>query len=307
MRSQRIVRGLVGILAFLFVPSCARTSRNPERPAAQTVPQQAPAARTVPQPELPKTKAVDLGGGVKLEMVLIPAGKFTMGSPKDEVGRQNDEVQHEVIFSQPFYLGKYEVTQEQYAAVTGKNPSGFSEKRLGKGAGAGKDTLRLPVENVSWDDTWPFYKKLNEQQPQQGWQFGLPTEAQWEYACRAGTTTPFHFGKELNGRVANCNGSEPYGTNVEGPYLAHTCRVGSYEANAWGLYDMHGNVSEWCLDWYIPYMSRGWVGVSDKVIRGGGWNAPSGRCRAAGRSFGKPDNKNRHLGFRLALAPSDSK
>ena len=307
MRLQHIVHGSVGLLAFLCISSCARTSRNPEKPAAQTVPQQQPAPQTRPQPELPKSKAVDLGGGVKLEMVLIPAGKFMMGSPKDEVGRQNDEVQHEVIFSQPFYLGKYEVTQEQYEAVTGKNPSGFSAKRFGKEAVAGTDTRRFPVENVSWDDTWPFYKKLNEQQPQQGWQFGLPTEAQWEYACRAGTTTPFHFGKELNGRVANCNGSEPYGTNVEGPYLAHTCRVGSYEANAWGLYDMHGNVSEWCQDWYIPYMSRGWVGVSDRVIRGGSWNAPSGRCRAAGRSFGKPDNKNRHLGFRLALVPSDSK
>ena len=217
MRLQHLVHCSVGLLAFLFVCSCARTSRKPEKPAAQTAPQQAAAAETAPQQELPKTKAVDLGGGVKLEMVLIPAGKFLMGSPKEEEGRQNDEVQHEVVFSQPFYLGKYEVTQEQYAAVTGKNPSAFSAKRLGKGAVADKDTLRLPVENVSWDDTWPFYKKLNEQQPQQGWQFGLPTEAQWEYACRAGTTTPFHFGKELNGRQANCNGKVPYGTNVEGP------------------------------------------------------------------------------------------
>jgi formylglycine-generating enzyme required for sulfatase activity len=308
VRWQHIVLGLVGLLALLFVPSCARTSRNPETPAAQTVPRQELAKKTVPQQELPKTKAVDLGGGVKLEMVLIPAGKFMMGSPKDEVGRQNDEVQHEVIFSQPFYLGKYEVTQEEYEAVTGKNPSAFSAKRLGKGAVAGQDTRRLPVENVSWDDTWPFYKKLNEQQPQPGWQFGLPTEAQWEYACRAGTTTPFHFGKELNGRVANCNGSEPYGTNVEGPNLAHTCRVGSYEANAWGLYDMHGNVSEWCQDWYTPYLNTGWRLVSDRVIRGGGWNADSGRCRAADRSFGAPtSNRNRHLGFRLALVPSDSK
>jgi len=306
MRLPRIVRGLVGLLAFLFVPSCAPTSRNPETPAARSVPQQEPAPQTVPQQELPKTKAVDLGGGVKLEMVCIPAGKFLMGSPKDEVGRQNDEVQHEVIFSQPFYLGKYEVTQEQYEAVTGKNPSAFSAKRW-KEAVAGKDTRRFPVENVSWDDTWPFYKKLNEQQPQQGWRFDLPTEAQWEYACRAGTTTTFHFGKELNGREANCNGNVPYGTNVEGPYLEHTCGVGSYAANAWGLYDMHGNVSEWCQDWYTPYSLTGWRLVSDRVIRGGGWNGYAGRCRAADRSFGKPDNKNRHLGFRLALVPSDSK
>jgi formylglycine-generating enzyme required for sulfatase activity len=268
LQLQHIVCGLVGLLAFLFVPSCARTSRNPETPSAQSgvkpapqaVPQQELPKKTVPQQELPKTRAVDLGGGVKLETVLIPAGKFMMGSPKDEVGRQNDEVQHEVIFSQPFYLGKYEVTQEQYEAVTGKNPSAFSAKRSSKEAG--QDARRFPVESVSWDDT-----------------------------CRK----------------ANCNGNVPYGTNVEGPYLEHTCRVGSYQANAWGLYDMHGNVSEWCQDWYTPYSNTGWRLVSDRVIRGGGWNGYAGRCRAADRSFGKPDNKNRHLGFRLALVASDSK
>jgi eukaryotic-like serine/threonine-protein kinase len=309
MRSPHIVCGLVGLLALLFVPSCAPTSRSPQKPAAQTVTQQEkPAPQAVLKPELPKTKIVDLGGGVKLEMVLIPAGKFMMGSPEDEEGRQKNEVQHEVMISQSFYLGKYEVTQEQYEAVIGKNPSAFSP-RFWKQAVEGTDTRRFPVENVSWDEARACCRKLNQQQPQQqGWYFDLPTEAQWEYACRAGTTTPFHFGKELNGREANCNGNVPYGTNVKGPYLERPCRVGSYGPNAWGLYDMHGNVAEWCRDWYGPYSITGWHLVSDRVIRGGGWSGYAGRCRAAGRSLGKPEsNRNRHLGFRLAFVPPDSK
>ena len=145
----------------------------------------------------PKPVTVDLGGDVIMEFVLIPKGKFMMGSPKDEKDRENDEMQHEVEITKPFYLAKYPVTQEQYQAITGKNPSWFCKD--GKEDGVKDlDTKQFPVETVSWDDAQTFCKKLGENDKQKR-QFRLPTEAEWEYACRAGTTTPFSFGAELNG------------------------------------------------------------------------------------------------------------
>ena len=245
--------------------------------------------------DLPKTRTFDLGNGVNMEMVLIPAGTFMMGSPESEAERSDDETQHQVTISKPYYLGKYPVTQAQWQQVMGNNPSHFKGDKL------------LPVENVSWDDTQAFCRKLKEitQAP-----FGIPTEAQWEYACRAGTNTPFHFGSELNGRQANCDGTVPYGTDSEGPYLKKTTPVGKYQANAWGLYDMHGNVWEWCSDWHGDYPTGsvtdpiGPATGSYRVFRGGCWYDAAVNCRSAFRNGRDPSNRYRDLGFRVALSSS---
>ena len=254
--------------------------------------------------ELPKTRTFDLGNGVNLEMVLIPAGTFMMGSPESEARRYSNETQHQVTISKPFYLGKYLVTQAQWQQVMGNNPSHFKGDKL------------LPVENVSWDDTQAFCLKLKEitQSP-----FGIPTEAQWEYACRAGTTTPFHFGSKLNGRQANCDGNYPYpdievwfGITInKGPKFDKTTPVVKYPANAWGLYDMHGNVWQWCSDWYGDYPSgsvadpNGPATGEYRVFRGGCWIAEAYGCRSAYRGRGWMGATGWYfiglLGFRVAL------
>ena len=153
-----------------------------------------------------------------------------MGSPPGESGRFDDETQHRVTLTEGFWMAKTEVTQKQWKSVMGNNPSHFQGDNL-------------PVECVSWDDCVEFCRKA-------GHGLQLPTEAQWEYACRAGSETPYFWGNALNGDRANCNGNYPCGTTVKGPYKEKTTPVGSYQANAWGLYDMHGNVREWCADWY---------------------------------------------------------
>ncbi|MBR4125252.1 MAG: formylglycine-generating enzyme family protein [Victivallales bacterium] len=238
----------------------------------------------------------------------IPAGSFRMGSPASEPKRDDDERKHMVCLTQAFFLGIFPCTQRQYELVCGSNPSKF----------AGED---CPVEEVSYDDLrgtqkgsqWPsgvevdaesFFGRL---QAKTGLAFDLPTEAQWEYACRAGTTTAFHFGNTLNGGKANCDGRFPYGTSVDGPYLAKTCRVGNYAPNAWGLYDMHGNVDEWCLDWWDAYpkaATRNPVGAtsgSGRVYRGGCWSYYAQCCRSACRADHDPSYRNRYGGFRVAL------
>ncbi len=177
-----------------------------------------------------KVEVIDLGKDVKLEMVLIPAGKFIMGAPKNEESWTDGETQHFVTITKPYYMGKYEVTQEQYEAVMGKNPS---EE---KGA-------KLPVTDVSWVDCQECIKKLNTYT---AGGFRLPTEAEWEYACRAGTKTPYSFGSKITPKDANYAGSK-----IEKPV-----EVGSYKSNAFGLYDMHGNVDEWCEDFRAPYPAK---------------------------------------------------
>ncbi|MBM3914324.1 MAG: formylglycine-generating enzyme family protein, partial [Sphingomonadales bacterium] len=240
---------------------------------------------------LPPTYEIHFGDGLKLELVLIPAGTFMMGSPKTEQDRGSNEILHQVTISNPFYMGKYQVTQKEWQTVMGNNPSHF------KGA-------RLPVEQVSWDDAMAFCAKVKQQT---GQAIRLPTEAEWEYACRAGTTTPFHFGKELNGTQANCDGNSPYGTTTKGPYLGKTSAVGSYPSNAWGLHDMHGNVWEWCSDWYGEYPDirttdpQGPQKGDVRVLRGGSWYGFPVRCRASYRSRGNPGNRLSYYGFRVIL------
>lgn len=249
--------------------------------------------------QAPAEKPGKLKNSIGMEFASIPAGKFLMGSPATEKERYPDETQHEVTLTQGFRMGVHEVTQAQYEQVMGKNPS-FS-----KGA-------TLPVEQVSYDDALAFCKKLSDLPAEKaaGRKYRLPTEAEWEYCCRAGTSTPFHFGNELNGTQANCDGTTPYGTTQNGPFLRKTTPVGSYPPNAWGLYDMHGNVWEWCQDWYGDYPKqsvtdpRGPEVGSGCVLRGCGWGMVAADCRSASRGRNDPSYRGHWNGFRLALSSS---
>jgi formylglycine-generating enzyme required for sulfatase activity/serine/threonine protein kinase len=250
---------------------------------------------------------VDLGGGVALDLVLIPPGAFVMGSPADEKEHSRGEAAHPVTITKPFYMGKFPVTQEQYAQITGGNPSWFSKGGGGKAAVAGLDTRPFPVEQVSWADATAFCAKLAEWT---GRKARLPSEAEWEYACRAGTTTPFHFGPACNGTQANGNGNFPYGTAQKGPYLERASPVGAYPPNAWGLFDMHGNVWQWCRDWYEYDLAD--LGAVDpvraergsqaaRVLRGGSWYDQPGSGRAAYRGGFAPAGRRNDTGFRVVF------
>jgi formylglycine-generating enzyme required for sulfatase activity len=226
-----------------------------------------------------------LSSSVSAQFCLIPSGSFTIGSSSSEAGRSSDEEQVEVTLSHLFWLAKTEVTQAQWEAVMGSNPSQF------KGA-------NLPVENVSWDDAQSFIAKLNDKQIlPQGWKFALPTEAQWEYACRAGEKGPYSGGS-LD-EVGWYDGNSGSKTN----------EVSQKKPNAWGLHDMHGNVYEWCADWYSDTLKGGVdpTGLSSgdfRVGRGGSWSYDASFCRAATRSGSYPGNRFSNLGFRPALVPS---
>ena len=227
----------------------------------------------------------DLGKGVKLDLVLIPAGKFVMGSPTSEKGRDDDEKQHEVTLTKPFYIGKYEVTQEQWESVMGNNPSSRA-----KGD-------KLPVTDVSWEDCQEFIKKLNAN-TKGGYR--LPTESEWEYSCRAGTTTAYSFWGKIT----------PKDANYEDSNIGKPLAVGSYMPNAFGLYDMHGNVFEWCEDWYADYPAgavtdpRGPATGNACVLRGGSFVYKDSVARSSNRSnYVSPTDRFYNFGFRLARTP----
>jgi len=256
------------------------------------------------------------------EFAWIPAGRFIMGSPETEPGRDPSEVPHPVTLS-GFWLARWPVTQEAWLQVMPGNPSAF------RGSG------RLPVEGITWYDAIAYCNLRSQQEglqssyrfegegtdPRrwpQGWKqhrhdriscdwnasgYRLPTEAEWEYACRAGTTTATFFGPVLTSRSANFNGNEPYGTTETGPNLKGTAPVGSYPPNAWGLYDMHGNISQWCWDWYGDYSSTPQVDPRGpkapglrRVHRGGSWFSHGVDLRAAARFSDTPH-------FRLDMLP----
>ncbi len=248
--------------------------------------------------QAPAEKPGKLKNSIGIEFANIPAGKFLMGTPATEKERNPDETQHEVTLTQGFRMGVHEVTQAQYEQVMGQNPSFF------------KDSM-LPVEQVSYNDALEFCQKLSDLPAEKaaGRKYRLPTEAEWEYCSRAGTSTPFHFGQELNGTQANCNGEVPYGTTQKGAYVGKTTPVGSYPPNAWGLYDMHGNVWEWCQDREGEYPKqsvtdpRGSKVGSNCVTRGGGWYLEAANCRSAYR-WNVPSIRNYGFGFRLALSSS---
>ena len=251
---------------------------------------------------VPAAQPNEITNSIGMKLALIPAGKFIMGSPKDEKDRWYDEEQHEVSITKPFYLGVYVVTQAEYEKVMGNNPSYFSPKGGGKDKVKDMDTGQFPVETVSWDDAVAFCKKLSElpEEKKAGRVYRLPTEAEWEYACRAGTKTAFHYGNSLSSKQANFNGNLPYGGADKGPYLERTAKVGSYAANAFGLYDMHGNVWEWCQDWYDENYYKnspredppGPTQASYRVVRGGCWIAHGGYCRSANRNGFEPGFRN---------------
>ncbi|MGH7945782.1 MAG: formylglycine-generating enzyme family protein [Opitutaceae bacterium] len=233
-------------------------------------------AASVPGPT--KTESIDLGGGVTIELVLIQPGTFMMGSDKEKPI-------HQVTLTQPFYLGKFEVTQEQWQSVMGSNPSLF------KGP-------KLPVANVSWDDCQNFLTKLQEKT---GRKFTLPTEAQWEYACRAGTTTDYSFGDAESGLAEH----GWYSGNSAPP---KTHPVGEKKPNPWGLYDMHGNAWEWCADRYGKYSGgamtdpAGAASGATRVYRGGSWSHVAPFCGSADRDGNLPGFRFLYLGLRVALS-----
>jgi formylglycine-generating enzyme required for sulfatase activity len=206
-----------------------------------------------------------------------------MGSPASEKDRRDNENQHEVTLTKPFYMGKYEVTQEQWESVMGNNPSY-------------RKTAKYPVTNVSWEDCQEFIKKLNEK-TKGGYR--LPTESEWEYACRAGTTTAYSFGDKITPKDANYRDSEPL----------KAVAVGSYKPNAFGLYDMHGNVWEWCEDWKADYPNgavtdpNGPANGRGRVLRGGSFGVKGWNARSSVRDGFMPTYRNLLIGFRLARTP----
>jgi len=225
----------------------------------------------------------DLGKDVKLEMVLIPSGTFMMGSPESEKERFDNEKQHEVTLTKPFYMGKYAVTQEQWEAVMGNNPS------RDKGP-------KLPVTEVSWEDCQEFIKKLNEKT---NGGYRLPTEVEWEYACRAGTTTAYSFGANITPKDANYFDSK----------IGNLVAVGNYQPNAFGLYDMHGNVWEWCEDWSGVYQAgsvtdpKGPATGELRVLRGGSFARDESEARSSNRYDIAPFGRYGDNGSRLARTP----
>jgi len=234
-----------------------------------------------------KAETYDLGGGVKLEMILIRPGSFMMGSDK---GYSDEKPVHKVKITKPFYMGKFEVTQAQYQAVMGSNPSSF------------KGEVNLPVETVNWNDCQEFLKKLNEKIP--GKDFRLPTEAEWEFACRAGSITEYCFGDSENNL-----GEYAWFASNSGQ---KTHPVGGKKPNAWGLYDMHGNVWEWCNDYFgdkyyesIPAEDpKGADSGALRILRGGSWYFDPRICRSALRFRYDPPGCHVNFGFRVLCSSS---
>ena len=267
----------------------------------------------------PPPPAAVVTNAIGMKLARIPAGRFQMGSPPAEPERDTDELQHPVRISRPFYLGVYEVTQEQYQRLKPENPSHFNASR---GGGPGH-----PVDQVMWQEAVAFCQALSKLPEEQaaGRRYRLPTEAEWEYACRAGTPAAFHFGAALSSRQANFDGRFPYGGAPKGPFLGRPAAAGSYPANAFGLYDMHGNVQEWCADWYDPDYYRRSPEADPKgppqgvlrtgyafdstdpgdtgfylVVRGGSWLDEARGCRSAYRFRSMPHTRYRLAGFRVA-------
>ena len=247
---------------------------------------------------------------IGMKLARIPAGTFMMGSPRSETERDDKEERHEVTITKPFYIGVYEVTQGQYHAVTGNNRAVF------------KDSKENPIENVDWIEVKAFCERLSsrDEEKDAGRRYRLPTEAEREYACRGSTTTAFNVGESLSSHQANFNGNYPAGQGEKGPYLRKTSKVGSYEPNAFGLYDMHGNVAEWCIDWFDPeyyfdspdedplgpplgvvptkFTNNGKENFF-VVVRGGSWVDDGRACRSAYRFRTMPKTQYRLNGFRV--------
>jgi formylglycine-generating enzyme required for sulfatase activity len=241
-------------------------------------------------------------GPLGMKFVSLPKGTFYMGWNGEKGSAKKTEIKED------FEIAIHTVTQGQWQEVMGKNPSYFSRDGAGKEKVEDikdEDLKHFPVETVSWDDAQEFIKTLNEKEKGRGYLYRLPSEAEWEYACRGGATSEeecsyhFYFEKptnDLSSTQANFNGNEPFGKGEKGPYLGRTTKVGSYAPNKLGLYDMHGNVWQWCED---PYDER----ASLRMHWGGSWSFGAGTCRAAHRVWDTPDDRHYRLGFRLARVP----
>ncbi|WP_019509103.1 bifunctional serine/threonine-protein kinase/formylglycine-generating enzyme family protein [Pleurocapsa sp. PCC 7319] len=243
---------------------------------------------------------LDLGNDVTLDLIGIPGGKFLMGSPESESEREPEEAPQHLVSIRPFLLSKYPITQAQWQAIMGENPARFVNKDLPIAQS------KKPVERVSWFDCCLFCDQLSALI---GREFRLPTEAEWEYACRGKTQTPFHFGSTISTELANYNGEDAYGSGFVGENRHQTTDVDSFSANKFGLYDLHGNVAEWCADtWHDNYQNApsdgsAWTSNNpkdDRVLRGGSWLHFPGSCRSAQRFQSSPKNKSDAFGFRIA-------
>ena len=262
---KHLVLGLVATLATL-ASDFAGTSAPVRKPREETDP--------------PK----HFTNGIGMKFVWIPPGSFVMGSPANEGGNPKSDAQHKVTLTKGFYMGVYTVTQEEWVAVMDNNPSKFEGAK------------KLPVDSVSWEDCHAFIKILRkiDKKP-----YRLPTEAEWEYSCRAGTTAAYHFGddKGLLGQYAW------YAENAGGK----THPVGQKKPNAWGLHDMHGNVFQWCQDWIGAYPQKAVVDPQGpekgdgRVLRGGSWGHAPNECRSASRPWNEPGNRSSDFGFRLCF------
>ncbi len=228
--------------------------------------------------------------GVGMDMVWCQPGTFQMGSPLDEFGRYEHELPHQVTLSKGYWIGRYAVTQDQWVALVGENPSRFKD-----------GSSSAPVERVNWEEAADFCKRLSERERQRksvpdGWEYRLPSGAQWEYACRAGTDSPYSHGDSLDPDLANYDSTR-----------GQTAEVGSYPANPWGIYDMHGNVWEWCQDWNGDYPMgpvtdpRGAGHGRERIARGGAWFSPARDCRSAARMPLPPTQSFDFLGLRVVL------
>lgn len=283
-----------------------------------------------------------------IELVLIPPGEYLRGSSDADVAfavkadstikpesLADEQPQHLVRISKPFYMSKYEVTQGQFQKLMGRNPAYFSSTGGGKAKVSGMNTSQFPIETVTWYDCVEFCNKLSESEGKSacyelsdieretdqsikqatvavvnGNGYRLPTEAEWEYACRAGTTTAFHFGNQLNGEQANVDGTIPFGTTTKGPDLERTGKVGDYAANQFGLHDVCGNVWEWCADGHhdltygrysnkLAIDPKSGENLPNRVLRGGSWDFYGRSARSAFRNRNTPGNRNNGLGFRV--------
>lgn len=254
-----------------------------------------------------------LTNSIGMKLVRIPAGTFVMGSPRKEAERDDKEERHEVAITKPSYMGVFEVKQSEYqTVVSGSNIADRSSFR-------GDDN---PVENIEWIYATAFCELLSNrvEEKKAGRKYRLPTEAEWEYACRAGSSTAFHYGDSLSSEQANFNGNYPAGDAKKGKYVRQTAKVGSYEPNAFGLYDMHGNVAEWCADWYDPeyyldspdedplgpplgVLKTKFTNNGNQnffvVVRGGCWVDDGRACRSAYRFRAMPKTQYRLIGFRV--------
>jgi formylglycine-generating enzyme required for sulfatase activity len=258
----------------------------------------------------PKIRALPrrFTNAINMTFMLIPPGTFKMGSPTTESERSSDEYAHEVTLTQPYYLGIYPVTQRQFQILMDQNPSYFNSAK-----GGGPD---YPVENVSWYDAVEFCRRLSEVPVEKaaGRLYRLPSEAEWEFACRAGIPMPFSSGLTLSSREANFNGNYPYGMTPRGPYLERTTKVGSFPPNPFGLFDMHGNVWEWCADYYERnfyrnsprYDPAGPPSGTLRVVRGGSCFNIGRFCRTAYRFGVVPTNHDIDVGFRVLMVLQES-